>query len=80
MTSATERITEFLRQFRHLKDTDGVIHQVHTDPDAEQATLTVTDLALAWVETYREGVADERMAEALDADEAPARVNPWSER
>lgn len=77
---STERVAEFLRQFRRLNDTGGVIHQVHTDPDAEPAQLTVTDLAMAWAETYREGVGDERMAEALDADEGPARVNPWSKR
>lgn len=39
-----ERVEEYVRQFKRLKDTGGTIHSVHTDPETEGATLMVADL------------------------------------
>ena len=45
MSTPTERVREYLRQFDRLRDTGGVVHQVATDPDApEGIALTSADL------------------------------------
>lgn len=45
MSTASERVTEFLRQFERLRDTGGWISSVHADPECpEGATLTSADL------------------------------------
>lgn len=41
---ARTRVKEYLRQFDRLRDTGGVIHGVHTDPEAEPVNLTSKDL------------------------------------
>lgn len=45
VTHARTRVAEYLRQFRLLRDTGGVVHRVHTDPETEAAALTDADLA-----------------------------------
>lgn len=43
--TARARVGEYLRQFKRLRDTGGVIHNVATDPEApEGVALTVADL------------------------------------
>ena len=44
MSKATDRVQEYIRQFSRLRDTGGNIHIVHTDPNTEEATLTLIDL------------------------------------
>jgi hypothetical protein len=44
VSTPTERVREYLRQSKRLQDTGGVIHSVHTDPESEAVSLTVSDL------------------------------------
>jgi hypothetical protein len=42
--ASVNRVAEYLRQFNRLRDTGGTIHDVHTDPETEAASLTAADL------------------------------------
>jgi hypothetical protein len=42
--TSIDRVREYLRQFDRLRDTGGVVHNVHTDPEMEQVSLTSADL------------------------------------
>ena len=44
MSKATERVQEYIRQFKRLRDTGAVIHSVHTDPKTEDAQLLLADV------------------------------------
>lgn len=53
MSTPTERVQEFIRQFVRLRDTGGIIHVVHTDPEADEARLTLGDLDTVLGMAYR---------------------------
>ena len=51
MTTPTERITEYLRQRkRQSRDLGSIIHNSHTDPNTQMASLTIGDLEEVLVE------------------------------
>lgn len=79
-STPVERVQEYLRQRKwQTRDLGNVIHNTHTDVNADMASLTIDDLEAALADAWAEGVQNTANRNALPEAETAQMLedNPY---